>query len=227
LWRDRGGVQTRGLSSRDWDARSFTRPYEARAIVAGAFARYPYPESFFGWNAASGRQPVIFIRANRPPPWLTSPIPAARYPVEIVDEPHLARRSLAALEPDIRARRAIAVCELEIAGERYQIVSRLQYAAGSAGGIDSVFGFMVNLQRARQEYFAGMLRQVARLTDTDTGLNYSLIDDRGDYVVRTGGADGGGALLRRGLAVLFLDQRQGAARTARVPPPPSPAGPLL
>jgi len=78
LSRDMGGVQTTVLSSRDWNARSFTRPYEARALVAGAFARYPYPESFFGWSAASGQNPIIFIRANRPPPWLTPRIRTER-----------------------------------------------------------------------------------------------------------------------------------------------------
>ncbi|HMF97840.1 MAG TPA: hypothetical protein VKE96_26250, partial [Vicinamibacterales bacterium] len=218
LSRDMGGVQTTVLSSRDWDARSFTRPYEARALVAGAFARYPYPESFFGWSAASGQDPIIFIRANQPPPWLTSPIPVERYPVEIVAEPRLGRRILDALDRDIRAGRVIAVCELDIAGERYQIVSRLQYAAGSAGRIESAFGFMVNLQRARQEYFAGLLRQVARLTDTDTGLTYSLIDDRGNYVVRTGQANGS-ALLRRELPILFLDPRQVTLRSSVSPRP--------
>jgi signal transduction histidine kinase len=219
LSRDMGGVQTTVLSSRDWNARSFTRPYEARALVAGAFARYPYPESFFGWSAASGQNPIIFIRANRPPPWLTPPIPTERYPVEIVDEPQLGRRLLDALEHDIRARRLIAAFELDIAGERYQIVSRLNYASGSAGAIESAFGFMVNLERARQEYFAGILRQVARLTDTDTGLNYSLVDDKGRYVVRTGQVDGGGALLQRELPILFLDPRQVTLRSTVSPRP--------
>jgi signal transduction histidine kinase len=219
LSRDMGGVQTTVLSSRDWNARSFTRPYEARALVAGAFARYPYPESFFGWGAASGHSPIIFIRANRPPPWLTPPIPTERYPVEIVDEPQLGQRLLDALEHDIRARRLIAAFELDIAGERYQIVSRLNYASGSAGAIESAFGFMVNLERARQEYFAGILRQVARLTDTDTGLNYSLVDDKGRYVVRTGQVDGGGALLRRELPILFLDPRQVTLRSTVSPRP--------
>jgi len=219
LSRDMGGVQTTVLSGRDWNARSFTRPYEARALVAGAFARYPYPESFFGWSAVNGQSPIIFIRANRPPPWLTSQIPVERYPVEIVDEPALGQRILDALEPDIRSRRVIAVFELDIAGERYQIVSRLQYAAGSAGRVESAFGFMVNLQRARQEYFPGLLRQVARLTDTDTGLTYSLIDDHGNYVVRTGDAGSDMPLLRRELPILFLDPRQVTLRSSVSPRP--------
>src|SRR5262249_36730326 len=50
LSRDMSGVQTTVLSSRDWDARSFTRPYEARALVARAFARYPYPRGCSGWG---------------------------------------------------------------------------------------------------------------------------------------------------------------------------------
>jgi signal transduction histidine kinase len=78
---------------------------------------------------------------------------------------------------------------------------------------------MVNLERARQEYFAGILRQVAHLTDTDTGLNYALLDDKGSYVVRTGQVDGGGVLLRRELPVLFLDPRQVTLRSSVSPRP--------
>jgi signal transduction histidine kinase len=208
LSRDMRGVQATVLSGRDWNARSFTRPYEVRALVAGAFARYPYPESFFGWSAASAEKPILFIRANQPPPWLSSPIPAERYPVEIVEEPRLTDRIFTALEGDIRAGRSLAVLELDVAGQRYQIVTRLNYAEGYPGRIESAFGFMVNLERARQEYFAAILRQVARLTDADRGLNYSLVDDNGVDVVHTGETAGGDAPLRRELPILFLDPRQ-------------------
>jgi signal transduction histidine kinase len=217
LTRDMYGVQSTILSSRDWSARSFSRPYDARVLVAGAFARYPYPESFFGWNAESDGRPVIFIRASHPPRWLSSPIPVERYPVEIVDDARLGARLLEGIEADLRAARRYAVFDLEIEGEPYQIVSRLSYADGSPGRFESGFGFMVNLKRARAEYFAGILRQVAELTDADRGLNYSLVDDSGAYVV--GGA--GDALVRRDLPVLFVDPRQvvlppSAARRSRV-----------
>lgn len=219
LSRDMRGVQATVLSGRDWNARSFIRPYEVRALVAGAFARYPYPESFFGWSATSGHDPIIFIRAHQPPLWLLSPIPIERYPVEIVDEPRVSDPILKALEPDVRAGRPLAVFELDLLGEQYQVVARLNYTEGSPRHIESAFGFMVNLRRAREDYFAGILRQVARLTDTDEGLSYSLVDDRGVNVVRTGQTSGGDALLRRELPILFLDPRQVKLHPLMSPPP--------
>ncbi len=208
LSRDMRGVQATVLSSRDWSGRSFLPPYEVRAAIAGAFARYPYPESFFGWSEGSGSIPIIFIRANQPPPWLSSPIPVERYPVEIVNEPDLGRRIMSGLDSDIRAGRRHAVIELDIGGERYQIVTRLNFSDDAPEHLESAFGFMVNLRRARKEYFAGILQQVARLTDAGKGLDYSLIDDQGVYVVGPERRGRGEVMLSRQLPVLFLDPRQ-------------------
>lgn len=205
LTRDMYGVQATVLSSRDWSARSFVRPHEARALIAGAFARYPYPESFFGWSAQSGRLPVMFIRASGPPRWLTSPIQSERYPVEIVEDPRIGGLLLAGIDADVRAGRAYSVFELAVDGQPYQIVARLGHADGAAGRIDSAFGFMVNLQRARDDYFAGILHEVAGLTD-DRGLSYGLVDDAGRYVVAA--ATAGNILFSRELPVLFVDPKQ-------------------
>ena len=209
LARNMRGVHATVLASRDWTGRSFLRPYEARALVAGAFTRYPYPESFFGWSG-SGSLPTLFVRANHRPPWLSSPIPGERYPVEIVDEPAVARAIRAALASDIRAGQRDAVVALEIAGDRYQLVARVEYAADASGDVAAAFGFLVNLREARKRYFAEILGEVARLSDAARGLDYALIDDHGEFVVGSPTHDAQTVHLERPLTILFIDPRQGS-----------------
>ena len=53
LTRDMSGVQTSILNSPEQNRHAFDPPYEANDLVALAFARYPYPEFFFGWTPSS------------------------------------------------------------------------------------------------------------------------------------------------------------------------------
>ena len=70
LTRDMSGVQTSILNSPEQNRHAFDPPYEANDLVALAFARYPYPEFFFGWTPSSGGT-VMFARTDRLPVWLT------------------------------------------------------------------------------------------------------------------------------------------------------------
>ena len=70
LTRDMSGVQTSILNSPEQNRHAFDPPYEANDLVALAFARYPYPEFFFGWTPSSGGT-VMFARTDRLPAWLT------------------------------------------------------------------------------------------------------------------------------------------------------------
>ena len=65
LTRDMRAVQTTILDAREWETFAES-PYDVVDLVAGAFARYPYPELFFGWepNEASG---MFFARSERLP----------------------------------------------------------------------------------------------------------------------------------------------------------------
>ena len=63
------GVQTSILNSPEQNRHAFDPPYEANDLVALAFARYPYPEFFFGWTPSSGGT-VMFARTDRLPPWI-------------------------------------------------------------------------------------------------------------------------------------------------------------
>ena len=61
LTRDMRAVQVSVLDSSAWDASFLNAPYDINDLVAGAFARYPYPESFFAWQGDSAGA-VFFVR---------------------------------------------------------------------------------------------------------------------------------------------------------------------
>jgi len=50
LTRDMHGVQDSVLASARLDESMLDPPYDLFNVAAGAFARYPYPESFFAWK---------------------------------------------------------------------------------------------------------------------------------------------------------------------------------
>ena len=80
LARDMSGVQTSVLTSPAWKFAG-DHPHEVNDLVASAFARYPYPETFFAWkDAAAGERTAFFYRAERRPMWIST-TPHAAFPV--------------------------------------------------------------------------------------------------------------------------------------------------
>ena len=68
LGRDMRGVQSTVLASAQWDQFMLDSPYNVRNLAASAFARYPYPESFFAWRGVPKPGAVVFLnRADRRP----------------------------------------------------------------------------------------------------------------------------------------------------------------
>ena len=55
LGRDMRGVQATVLASAQWDQFMLDPPFDVRNLAASAFARYPYPESFFAWRGPASR----------------------------------------------------------------------------------------------------------------------------------------------------------------------------
>ena len=69
LSRDMRGVQQSVLASQQWQEFAGNQPSEMGSLVASAFARYPYPESFFSWTAdqpagCTGAQLRRFIKSR-------------------------------------------------------------------------------------------------------------------------------------------------------------------
>jgi hypothetical protein len=86
LARDMQGAQSRVLANRDWGELSIASLTDTSDQVATAFARYPYPESFFSWDNQH-REIVFFNRANRYPVWMPQTDEPHRFPVVVVRNP--------------------------------------------------------------------------------------------------------------------------------------------
>ena len=98
------GAHSRVLANRDWGELSLESLTDTSAQVATAFARYPYPESFFSWQQNNDHGVVFFNRANRFPAWMPRPTEAYRYP-GCAGHKSAGRRSAARPRPSVRAAR--------------------------------------------------------------------------------------------------------------------------
>ncbi len=204
LTRDMSGVQTSILNSPEQNRHAFDPPYEANDLVALAFARYPYPEFFFGWTPSSGGA-VMFARTDRLPPWITATEKADVYPVEVWRDPPEIAALRRRVELDIARRRRYSVFDTSIGGVRYQIVALLAYEGTTRERLDRVFGIAVNLQWARNHYFNDILQQVAQIVGNSSATSYAVIDERGRRVAGTLDPSAQEATATRAFPVLFFD----------------------
>jgi hypothetical protein len=82
LSRDMRGVHDSVLMSSEWNVGMLETPYDITTIVASAFARYPYPESFFGWRGDLFSESLVFFnRLDRTPEWTAHTAQTGRFPV--------------------------------------------------------------------------------------------------------------------------------------------------
>lgn len=200
--RDMRGAHSRVLANRDWGELPLDSLTDTSAQVATAFARYPYPESFFTWQQA-GRQGVVFFnRANRFPPWMPQPTAPHLYPVALVTDPPGFETLRERVDAYGAARFRYAVFDMTLGGEPYQIVARLVYADPLQERLHSVIGFTVNLAWVRHSYFSDILSQVAPIATRGNSLDIAVVDDTGQ---RVWGRDSGRSTLKREFPLLFID----------------------
>jgi two-component system phosphate regulon sensor histidine kinase PhoR len=183
LTRDMRGVQTSVLMSEVENRRVFEPPFDINDLVAVAFARYPYPECFFGWQAGSAQPTILFSRTDRRPSWLPRSKQDDPYPVEITTNPAEAAVLRRRIDADVAAGRRYSIFEATLGGSPYQVVALISYRDVPREQLDSVFGFMVNLAWVRQEYFEGITDQVSQLGGTVGGIDYAVSDERNQRVV--------------------------------------------
>jgi signal transduction histidine kinase len=199
LTRDMRAVQTSILSSQDWDEFMLDPPYDVSQLVASAFARYPYPESFFAWRRSGSPGSVVFLnRSDRLPFWTSPREGQDPFPVAVVHEPAVAARLLDRVAKDARQEHRYSVFDLPIGDHRYQIVARLQYADPYRRQLSTVFGFMVNLDWAKQHYFPDMAGEIERITRENARVALSIVDAAtGEQAKATFG--------RRPFSLMFFD----------------------
>lgn len=204
LIRDMSGVQTSILSSPEQNRHAFDPPYEANDLVALAFARYPYPEFFFGWTPSSAAT-VMFARTDRLPSWITPRDGADVYPVEMRRNPAEVAALRKRVESDIAERRRYSVFDTSICGVPYQVVALLAYEGTARERLDRVFGFAVNLEWARAHYFNDILQQVAQIAGNPSATSFAILDERGHRVAGTLEPDSQRTVASRTFPVLFFD----------------------
>jgi signal transduction histidine kinase len=207
LARDMSGVQVSVLTSAQWNQFQPDHPHEVNELVASAFARYPYPDAFFAWKAATPFTHVAFFaRAERRPPWTSNGTSDFAFPVDIQSQPVVAARLMNRIAADAKNSRILSVFELPLGGEPYQVVAQLTYSDIYRQQLASVVGFTVNLQWVRAHYFAELAGEVWTLgKGAETGLIMHIRDDQDRVVAGSAFDEGEMATHRRTFDLLFLD----------------------
>jgi two-component system, OmpR family, phosphate regulon sensor histidine kinase PhoR len=204
LNRDMAGVQASILTSPEQNRHAFDPPYEANDLVALAFARYPYPEFFFGWTPASDGT-IMFARADRLPPWVTPRNQAYVYPVEVWRDPAELAALRKRIESDVTARRRYSVFDTSIHGLPYQVIALIAYEDMTRERLERVFGVAVNLAWVRQHYFNDILNQVAQIAGNGSATSFAVIDEQGRRVAGTLDPASRQSAATRVFPVLFFD----------------------
>jgi signal transduction histidine kinase len=200
--RDMRGAHSRVLANRDWGELSLGSLSDTSDQVATAFARYPYPESFFSWGRDDPHGVVFFNRSNRFPAWMPQPTEAHLYPVTVVTNPPGTDALKKEVEAFSRSRVRYATFDSTLGSEPYQIVARLVYGDSLQEQLQSVIGFTVNLGWVRNSYFSDILSQVAPIATRGNNLDIAVFDDKGR---RVWGNEGARNVLVREFPLLFLD----------------------
>jgi signal transduction histidine kinase len=199
-------VQTTVLVSPNWDNYVLDSPYELRSLVASAFARYPYPESFFATRQGGDRSTMVFFtRADRPAQWLHVPSLPNRFPVTIQTDTAMAQLVGDRIARDSTLGRRFSVFEIQIGGELYQVVARLLYRDQLRQYLSGVFGFTVDMGWVRQHYFPELTKQFAKVGSVRDAFGLLVVDDRGRLVASSvqNGSDTTAA--RRSFRLMFFD----------------------
>ncbi len=200
--RDMRGAHARVLANRDWGELSLESLTDTSDQVATAFARYPYPESFFSWAHDSPHGVVFFNRSDRFPGWIPEPAEGHPYPVVLVTNPPGAEALRSKVEAFSKGRFRYATFDMTLGGQPYQVVARLVYADSLQERLDSVIGFTVNLEWVRRSYFSDILSQVAPIATRGNALDIAVFDDNGK---RIWGREGARQALVREFPLMFLD----------------------
>ena len=207
LVRDMRGVQETILMPLATEHLDLDAPYEITDRVARAFARFPYPESFFVWKPSPDAS-VLFNRADRPPEWAKTNGTPAAFPVALFrDSPEPGQ--LADLAANhVSPGEEVAVFETTIAGIPYQVITRVFYHGIQRSEIFAIVGFTVNLNWVEAEYFSEITDQIERMAGTTSAAgaySLSIVDQEGKLVTQTQKSNGDGPFTEVEFPLAFFD----------------------
>jgi signal transduction histidine kinase len=204
LTRDMRGVQTSVLGSPLWQGELRRRPADLGILVASAFARYPYPESFFVWQDPASSQMRFFNRSDRRPAWLTPGADSVKFPVIEGSDPELSRTIATRIAADGARGRRFSAFEMTVAGDPYQIVASILYDGAFGDQLVGAIGFTVNLRWAYTHYFPELTQQVSRISGVE-GLALAVTDDRGTLITGVLPTTRPESSRQRPFTMMFLD----------------------
>jgi signal transduction histidine kinase len=207
LNRDMKGVHHSVLASFSEGALNLDRRYELEDLFAQAFARFPYPESFFVWRDDLHRPPSSFVfnRVDRQPQWAGEQPFAAAYPVVAIADASVLAPVVDRIRETGLSGRRFDVFTTAIAGVKYQVVVRLLYHTIGARPLLGAVGFMVNLEWVADHYFDEILTQISRIGNVEESIALAVADDTGRIVASTHPPGGAGVLHERTFPLSFLD----------------------
>ncbi len=207
LSRDMSGVQETILGSQELTPFSVDHPQEISHIVASAFARYPYPESFFGWQAGRHHGDLVFFnRSDRRPRWAPDSREPSRFPVDIATQPALGKLILDRILVDARRGRPLSAFELPFEGVSYQVVAQVRYADVYREQLTDVIGFVVDLDWVKERYFSEVSGEVWQIgPGIERGLTLSVTDATGRVLAGSALPLSGALSERRQFPLYFFD----------------------
>ena len=186
--------------------------------VAKAFARFPYPESFFVWRAGTTGVLSVFNRAGRLPAWYHGDVENSAFPATVLKNPP----ELASLVPSLAStaslRTRFVVFETMFEGEPYQVIARPVYTPPSRTTLHSIVGFTVNVNWVRKHYFTDLVADLSRVIGRRS-VALEVLDETGALIAASRPAanadsDSNGPVSDTKFPLLFFDP----ALRATVPP---------
>jgi len=205
--RDMSGVQESILNAPEWSLFPADHPHEINDVVSSAFARYPYPETFFTWRDGMPLEAAVFFnRADRRPAWATGAVATTLFPVLIDREPAVARAILEKIAVDTAAGRRLSVSTFRWRGASYQVIAQIFYRDVYRSDAAMVAGFIVNMAWVRSHYFADLTTQVWNIgPGSDRGLALGVTDQQGALVAGEAITDRSALTHRRRFILAFYD----------------------
>jgi signal transduction histidine kinase len=158
--------------------------YELSDEIAKAFARFPYPDSFFSWTGDLDDHGSlhVFNRADRPPSWRKAEQAVTEFPTTLLRDPAELKPMMELLRRQASIRARFILFETDIGGKPYQVVARPVYVPASRTILRGIVGFTVNLNWVRTHYFSELAAQMSRVIVAGRSMVLEVLDDRGAII---------------------------------------------
>jgi signal transduction histidine kinase len=183
LSRDMRAVQSQVLPQLH-PSKTDAEVYELGDEVAKAFARFPYPDSFFSWTGSAGDKGDLYVfnRADRPPQWRSDGAEAKNFPTTLLRNPRELEPVMDLVRKRSTERTRFIVFETRIAGNRYQVIARPVYVPASRTALRGIVGFTVNLDWVREHYFSELAAQLSRSAVARNTMVLEVLDENSQLV---------------------------------------------